>query len=82
VFSCGTKEEILTHRRKYRREHRNVKNPRKTVICVETGIEYDSALEAGRQLNINASHIAAVCRGDAGRITCGGYHWTFGKVIE
>ena len=82
VFACGTYEEIRSHRRRYRRQYANTQNPHKTVICVETGIEYDSALEAGRQLGLNSSHISAICRGDKNRHTCGGFHWTFGQVKD
>jgi hypothetical protein len=81
LTSCGTEEEILAHRRAYNRKKHNIKNPRKTVICVETGVEYASATEAAKALKINSSHISAVCRGDESRITCGGYHWAFGRVI-
>jgi len=81
IFSCGTDEEIMAHRRTTRRERNNVQRPQKSVICVETGVEYASAMEAARQLGLNASHISAVCRGNEGRYTCGGYHWTFGKVL-
>jgi hypothetical protein len=81
IFAVGTPEEIAKYRREYSREYNNVKNPHKTVICVETGVEYPSALEAARQLKLNASHISAICRGDEGRYTCGGYHWVYGEVI-
>lgn len=81
IFSCGTDEELIRHRRDYQREHNNIQNPWKTVICVETGIEYASASEAARQLNLNASHIAEICRGTGQRYTCGGYHWMWGEVI-
>lgn len=46
----------------------------KPVLCVETGVEYESASEAARQLNIK-NHISEVCCGK--RKTCGGYHWKF-----
>lgn len=81
LSSFGTPEEIAQHRRAYSREYNNVKNPHKTVICVETGIEYESAMEAARQLGLNPSHISSVCRGNEGRYTCGGYHWEYGRVI-
>lgn len=46
----------------------------KSVICIETGIIYESASEAARQLKIK-NHISEVCCGK--RKTCGGYHWKF-----
>lgn len=47
----------------------------KQVLCVETGIIYPSAAEAGRVLGICRGHIAA-CRLGV-RKTCGGYHWEY-----
>lgn len=47
----------------------------KAVICIELGIEYKSAAEAGRILNINNKNIGACCLGK--RLTAGGYHWVF-----
>lgn len=81
LFSSGTPEEIAKHKREYNREYNNVTNPRKTVICVETGVEYENASDAARKLGLNPSHICAICRGDEGRHTCGGYHWEWGSVI-
>lgn len=81
VFASGTPEEITKHKRIWRRQYENTKNPHKTVICIETGKEYGSATEAARQLGLNPSHIAAICRGVEGRYTCGGYHWKWGSVI-
>ena len=48
-------------------------NPRKRVKCTETNIVYESIREAGRQMKINSSHIAEVCRDE--RKTAGKYHW-------
>lgn len=45
------------------------------VFCVETGIKYKDATEAGNLLKIRSSNILNVCRGE--RKTCGGYHWKF-----
>ena len=47
----------------------------KQVLCVETGVVYPSAAEAGRVLGINSAHIAACRLGR--RKTCGGYHWKY-----
>ena len=48
------------------------------IICIETGITYESASEAAKQLNISSSsHISAACKGK--RETAYGYHW---KYIE
>lgn len=42
------------------------------VICEETGIIYDSAAEAGRQLNISPTHVRRCCRGECK--SAKGYH--------
>lgn len=46
---------------------------KKSVLCVETNIEYKSIREAYRKTNINYNHISEVCKGK--RKTAGGYHW-------
>lgn len=78
-FSCADEDEIIKYKRRYRRQYTNVKRPIQTVICIETGIEYDNATAAGRALGINNSHISAVCRGE--RKTAGGFHWKFGRDL-
>lgn len=50
----------------------------KKVICIETGIIYNSIIEAKRKTNILA--IGNVCRKK--RKTAGGYHWKFYKNEE
>lgn len=47
----------------------------KKVVCIETGIIYDSIKEASKQLNLKGHHIGTCCSGD--RETCGGYHWCY-----
>jgi len=45
-------------------------------VCIETGIVYESATEAARQIpKASQSKICMVCRGQ--RKTCGGYHWKY-----
>lgn len=51
------------------------KNQSKRVLCVETGIIYDSTRVIERLLNISSSQISRVCNGKAK--TAGGYHWRF-----
>lgn len=49
---------------------------KKAVICVETGIIYESASQAARENpTATQSKICMVCRGQ--RKTCGGYHWKY-----
>ena len=45
------------------------------VICIETGKEYRSALEAGRQTDIDNSSITACCTGRYK--SAGGFHWIY-----
>lgn len=49
----------------------------KKIICIETGIIYNSINEASRTLNINATCIVNVCKGKQN--VAGGLHW---KYIE
>lgn len=50
---------------------------RKRVMCVETGIVYDSMAEAARQTGIRQGNISLVCSGS--HSTAGGFHW---KKVE
>lgn len=46
---------------------------REMVMCVETGIIYDSMAEASRQTGIRQGNISLVCSGS--HSTAGGFHW-------
>lgn len=53
---------------------------KKSVICVETKIIYESYKEAERQTGISSKNISKVCRGKMNsngtkNLTAGGYHW-------
>lgn len=48
---------------------------RKSVICVETGIVYESMTEAYKKTRVHASSIGKVCSGE--RKTAGKKHWNF-----
>lgn len=50
---------------------------KQAVLCVETGVVYESEMEAARQLGISHSHIGCCCNGK--RKTTGGYHWQFAE---
>lgn len=54
---------------------RRIATQYKPVTCVELGITYPSAIEAGKQLNIGHRHICSCCKGS--RKTTGGYHWEY-----
>ncbi len=49
-------------------------NPR-AVICVESGLLYDSIEDASRELRISAIYLERCLKGKTG--TAGGYHWRY-----
>ena len=49
----------------------------KKVLCIETGLIYISANEAGRQTGIQPNNIRGVCKGV--KKSAGGYHWKYVK---
>ena len=51
----------------------------KKVLCVETGIIYDSMHDAEKETGAKYKNISKVCKGEYGRKTAGGYHW---KIIN
>lgn len=48
---------------------------KRRVLCVETGVIYESTAEATRELGIHNFAIRRVCYGQ--RKTAGGYHWKY-----
>ena len=61
----------------YRRKHPELWKP---VLCVETGIIYESAFSAGKDVNTYRSNITQVCKGTIK--TAGGYHWQYSSIPE
>ena len=51
----------------------------RSVRCIETGVIYQSVIEARRQTNIDDSSISKCCRGIYK--TSGGYHWEYVKEV-
>jgi len=49
----------------------------KKVLCVETGVVYDSTMDVQRQTGISNQHISDVCLGKPHHKTAGGYHWKY-----
>jgi len=45
------------------------------IVCVETGIEYNSLKEVTEKTGINYKHLPDCCKGK--RKTAGGYHWKY-----
>ena len=59
------------------REHHKGGTESKKVVCVETGIVYQSINDAARAININKKVISSCCRNVPHYNTAGGYHWRF-----
>lgn len=53
---------------------------RKPIICIETGIKYESASEAARQTGIKRENIKTALNGE--RLSAGGYHWAEINNVE
>ena len=51
----------------------------RAIQCVETGVIYLSAVEAGKQLGVSNKSISNVLRNKSH--TAGGYHWKYVEVI-
>lgn len=51
----------------------------KKVLCIETGVEYDSARIASKSMGL---HFTAVSSAIYSNRTCGGYHWKYKEVVE
>lgn len=71
-----TNQENQIHaHRVLKREPSGWCNPRKKVVCVETGVVYSSMREAARAVNANNQSLWAVC--NEKRKTCRGFHWKY-----
>lgn len=57
----------------------NIPYNRKKVLCIETGIIYDSMHLAEKETGAKYKNISKVCKGEYGRKTAGGYHW---KIVN
>ena len=54
---------------------KHVDSQKKAIVCIETGIEYESLAEAERATGVHHSAVSNVLNGK--RNTAGGYHWKF-----
>ena len=54
---------------------RRAKTQSKRVLCVETGIIYESTVDASKQTGLSQGNIVNVCNGK--QKTTGGYHWEY-----
>lgn len=60
---------------KYVLKSTNYGTPCQKVICIETGVEYESIREAWRKTGVYWTNIADVLKERDGRTQAGGYHW-------
>lgn len=74
----GTGPRSETARRHMRESHSGGAVP-KLVLCVETGVTYESINAAARAVGINKKVISSCCRGIEHYKTAAGYHWQFCK---
>ena len=51
------------------------KKDKKAIICIETGVEYESIQECARQLGLHATSICKVLKGKIK--TTGGFHFKY-----
>jgi hypothetical protein len=47
------------------------------IICVETGIIFNSIADASRKYNVTISNIVRVCKGKGDGSSSGGYRWMY-----
>ncbi len=75
VHSVETRKNISEALKNSNKCKEAAKIKRKKVICIETGIIYESITDAGQKTNLKS--ISKVINGRVK--TCGGYHWAFVK---
>lgn len=61
-------------------DSKSYKTQKKRVKCIELNQEWNSGIEAGKELNINNRNISSCCHHK--RKTAGGYHWVFVEENE
>ena len=49
----------------------------KRVLCVETGVIYESTKDVERKTGLHQGNICRCCNKAYGYKTCGGYHWEY-----
>ena len=63
------------HSQETKERMRNNNKRKKAVMCIETGVVYDSSCEAGRITGVFCDSINKCCNGK--QHTAGNYHWKF-----
>ena len=72
----GMRQFSEEHKHKLRENHSGGVEKKK-VLCIETGIIYESINDAARAVNINKKLISNCCRNVPHYNTAKGYHWRF-----
>lgn len=72
----GENNPAYTHREKNNFVNNNPV-PKKPIICVETGVIYESACDASKQTGICRVNINNVCNHKPKYVTAGGFHWKY-----
>ena len=78
--NCVSNLEWTTHKENCNHGtsiERSAKAHCKKVLCVETGIIYDSAVDAQKQTGLPKQSISRCCNGTKYYKTVGGYHWQY-----
>ena len=73
VMSEATKRKISNSNMGH--GYRGGGSPKRPVLCVETGVVFESCSDAARWCGSNSSHISNACRGTYEKTK--GYHWKF-----
>lgn len=74
----GTQPKSEATKQKMRENHKGGASP-KSVLCIETGVIYESINSAARAVGINKKVISNCCRGIEHYNTAAGFHWRFCK---
>ena len=72
----GLHEFSEEHKRRIK-EHHGGGADKKKVLCIETGIVYESINDAARKIGITKKMISNCCRNVSHYNTAKGYHWEF-----
>lgn len=68
-------DEWLVEPKEYNKSIKRKKSDERCVICVETGVIYDSVTEAANSVGLHRTTVGDVCRGKNN--TAGGYRWAY-----
>ena len=73
---CKRISETMKGKKNSEEHNRKISKAKsKKVLCVETGVVFESARDVNRKTGISRGNLSQVCNGI--RKTAGGYHWRF-----